>query len=252
MTELSQSEISKMEKKLEACENSMREGFQSFVKAVNIIKTEHLYRCQGFETFEEYCQQTWGWSRGRGYQLANAHILIESLPDDCVQFVHTEGQARALAEVPKEERAEVLKAVAKAGPVTAAAITAAAPKKEKTIELCDKTGHPIPKDLIPLFNRGEEIQALLSAVSKIKSAVKTGQEDKDLLWATANFNNLHADLSNLYRHLSEAMPHAVCPTCAGHQAKKCTLCKGRGFLSAFAYKTFVPSETKAIREKAKK
>lgn len=57
-----------------------------------------LYRERGYGTFEEYCQQRWGWSRDYGYKLIRSAEVIRAIGsvDNCLQLPSTESQAREL------------------------------------------------------------------------------------------------------------------------------------------------------------
>lgn len=93
--------------RLEACENIIARGLESFVdvgEALRIIRDERLYRLT-HATFEDYIQ-TWGLSRSRAYQLIAWREVDESL-STVVDKPATERQARELAKVEPEQREEV-------------------------------------------------------------------------------------------------------------------------------------------------
>ena len=240
---------------LEECEEMITSGFQSMAAGVARIKNERLYKEAGFGTFEDYCQTRWGWSANRAYKLAAADATIKSLPEECVQIVHNEGQARALAKVPEEKRAEVLAEVAESGPVTAKRISQAAEKNghkakpDKVIEL-DKTGYAIPDSVLELWNRADAFRETINQLSKIKVLVETGINEQDEIFREITSTTI-ATLKNAYGDLKRVLPHAVCTSCQGHGRKNCTLCRGRGFISEFLYSTAVPMQTKKIREAKK-
>jgi hypothetical protein len=57
-------------------------------------------------TFEDYCREKWGWEkRYWQYVIAGAEA-VQSLPEASRTIVHTETQAREVAKVPEEKRAE--------------------------------------------------------------------------------------------------------------------------------------------------
>jgi hypothetical protein len=122
-------------------------------------------------------------------------------------------------------------------------------KKETKETHLDKTGYPIPNAIIDEWKRAEAFSDVVGLITKVKSAVNSGLEDKDVVFAEIN-NTVIATLTNAYNDLKRVIPFAVCTTCQGRTPKKCTTCKGRGFLSKFYYQTCVPQETKSIREKA--
>jgi len=124
-------------------------------------------------------------------------------------------------------------------------------KKAEPEKVLDKTGWPIPAGLLPLWDRRDEIQVLMSAVSKVRCALEKAQESKDLLFKGVGFNSAIIDMGRAYNELTSAQLYAVCTTCQGHLGDACTFCKGRGFLSELQWKQSVTEEAKAIREKAK-
>lgn len=116
----------------------------------------------------------------------------------------------------------------------------------------DKTGHPIPSAIFALWERAEEVQGLLSSISTLRGIVEKAEKEKDAVFSEVNFGSLRANLDQAFADLKTAKPFAVCPTCQGRTPDRCTLCKGRGFISEFRWNTAVPKETKEIRAKAKK
>ena len=87
-------------------------GIASFVEVGNALLTiseKRLYR-ETHGSFEPYCREKWSMSARRAYQLCEAAKVVGSV-NNCSQIT-TESQARELARVPAEKRAEVL---AKAG-----------------------------------------------------------------------------------------------------------------------------------------
>jgi hypothetical protein len=60
-----------------------------------------------------------------------------------------------------------------------------------------------------------------------------------------------AYVDQVYSELKQAVPFAICCYCQGRAETMthCTVCKGRGVLSEHTWKTAVPEELKAVREK---
>jgi uncharacterized ParB-like nuclease family protein len=114
----------------------------------------------------------------------------------------------------------------------------------------DETGWPVPTGLIELFRRGPEAQALLSAISTVRGALRTAQDTKDPLFLEVSFSRAQAELDNAYSEVKRAKPHAVCPTCKGQVKDRCLLCHGRGLISEFTWNTVVSREVKEFRFKA--
>lgn len=227
--------------------------------ALQEIRDQKLYQHE-HETFEEFCQQEYGFERAHAYRLigfaeVKASVQMSPMGDK----LENERQARALAPVPEEKRLEVLETVAAKGPVTAKAITEVAKQvappapaqkeKEAKTEHRDKTGYVIPDSILADWQRAEDFSSVLREISKVKSILKKGLEDSDLIFAEVN-NTTVSTLTNAYGDLKRVLPYAVCPTCQGRTPKKCATCRSRGFVSEFYYTTCVPEETKRIREKA--
>lgn len=150
-----------------------------------------------------------------------------------------------LRDAPKSEIAKVEK-----GEKTVATVAretkAKAESKEKHF---DHTGYPIPDEIYPDWQRAEAYNETLRTISKIKIALEDALEDKDVVFAEVN-NTTVATLKSAYGDLKRVLPYVVCSTCQGRTRTTCNLCRGRGWLSEFLYKTAVPEATRTLREKA--
>lgn len=112
---------------LDTCEAEIRSGKDTFIKvgvALCRIRDERLYTLRGFGSFQEYCEEVWGWGKSYVSRVITAADIAQKLPIG--NSVENESQARALAKVPEEKRAEVLEKAAQAGKVTAKTIEEAA------------------------------------------------------------------------------------------------------------------------------
>lgn len=84
-------------------------GLATFVEVGNAllaIRDQREYRAQ-YATFEDYCQQRWGFTRDFAYKTIRAAEVATGLVDHGLQSPATERQARELARIPEERRAEV-------------------------------------------------------------------------------------------------------------------------------------------------
>ena len=149
---------------------------------------------------------------------------------------------KVLKEAPEEveaiERGE--KTVAEVARTTKA-------KAAKPIAELDKTGYPIPESIVDDWRRAQDTaRHMLSAISNLRSELKTALSESDVIFAEVT-NTTVADLDNAYTSIKCVTPYAVCTSCQGHNRKKCSLCKGRGFISEFAWRSFVPAEIKKMR-----
>ncbi len=164
--------------------------------------------------------------------------------------IETESQVRALAGIAAEQHAEVFERASRSGRPTARRIAEEAGKEGPVIDL-DETGYPVPERALKYWKMREEMQELLGLISAARSAIrKENQEDR--IFVEIRLQEIVAILNDAYRQFALAVPYAVCPTCQGRAPDTCRLCTGRGVISKFRYDTCVPSDLKAVRDKATK
>lgn len=173
---------------LNHCERRIHEGlgrFRDVGLALASIRDNRLYRATD-PTFEIYCRERWNWSRQRAHQMIECAEVAASLPGDCQPLVDNERQARELAKVEPEKRAEVLAKAAQAGPVTAKAIKRAA-----------QVAEPEPVEVIreDSETRAYRVSLKLKALSdSVKEAVGTLNPTRaELVQAELTFKRLAAD-----------------------------------------------------------
>jgi hypothetical protein len=112
--------------RLEATIHQGKAVFMQVAEAMAEIRDSRLYRNQ-YNTFEEYCQKTWGWGRNYVNKMIASGNAVKSLTPGMGTIVPTEAAAREVAKIPQANRAEVLQKITDAGkPVTAKAIRASA------------------------------------------------------------------------------------------------------------------------------
>ncbi|MEI8291471.1 MAG: hypothetical protein WCH99_18530, partial [Verrucomicrobiota bacterium] len=254
---------------LAVLEKTIARGKKTFIEvgmALAEIRDLRLYRRE-YGSFSEYCREKWGWNKSYAYYMIEGAEVVKSLPGKMSTIVDTEGQARELAKIPVEARAGIVQAIVDAGePVTAAAIKRHLPPvptqpggaqanspvvAPPPAPVVDGTGWPIPTHLIPLWKRMDEVQEMLTTLSRVKGALRTAQENKDKLFTEVNFSSALSQLDQAWADIKTAKPFAVCPTCQGQLPDQCALCRGRGLISEHRWNTCVTREDKAFREKAK-
>ena len=245
---------------LESLEDVIAEGNDTFVKVGNAIAEiqERKLYLRDYKSFEEYCQNRWGWSRDRGYLLISAAKTVNQLPPKCRPVVGNERQAREISKIPKEHQEEVLESAKMNGAITAKSIRETAskiidvpfrPDDEEPPVRRDMTGYPIPDHKVSLFERSEEVEKVLRLIASVRGALQTAQDNEDRLWQPVIVSAMMTKLDAIYADLKTAVPYAVCPYCSGMTAEHCLTCKGRGVISKFIWDTVVPSDLKAIRAK---
>jgi len=113
-------------------EATIEHGMQTFVEvglALMEIRDGRLYRAE-FGTFEEYCQERWGWERRHAYRLIDAAAAVENVSNWTQnQVPANEAQARPLTSLPPAQQREAWERVLETAPngkITAAIVTQAA------------------------------------------------------------------------------------------------------------------------------
>lgn len=127
------SPIGETEPTLAELEQIIQDGLDTFIEVGNAlvrIRDKQLY-VDGYSSFDQYCRERWDMSGSHAYRLIDASEVVRELPEGTPAPVN-EAQARELAKVPPEDRAEVMKEASQAtgGKPTAAAVKAAATKRE--------------------------------------------------------------------------------------------------------------------------
>ena len=144
LAELSADELST----LSVYEGVIRQGLELFVEVGNAlarIRDARLYRAE-FATFEDYCRTKWSLSKTHVNRLVQASEIVDDVTPIGVKPA-TESQARPLASVPKQDRAEVWQQVVTTAPVDAKTSKPKITAKhvEKVVEQVKKTVDTSPK-----------------------------------------------------------------------------------------------------------
>ena len=223
------------------CEKAIQATKDSFIKAglaLEEVRDKRLYRVK-YGTFQEYCLKRWGFQRSYGYQLIESAKVAVEMSSSAGQ-IPTARAASALAKVEPEKRVEILKSAGASGkPVTASSIAkAAAPVKTSVCIQLDEIGRKVPDKAMPWWNRRDEVQELMSTISKVKSSLKRAQDGKDLLFHEVNFSATYAALETAYVNIKRGKAFAVCLSCQGKLTDTCTVCGGRGIVSETLYGRF--------------
>ena len=114
----------------------------------------------------------------------------------------------------------------------------------------DHTGYAIPEELLPQWERGEDVIEMQKLIARTERLVKAAYETEGPFWAPVNLQSIAIELHRAKRELETARPYAVCCTCHGREHGSCVVCKGRGFISQNHYEKCVPEEVKAERAKS--
>jgi hypothetical protein len=262
------------QKRYLACKEQIRTGLQTVFDtgaALAEIRDKKLYRDE-YDTFEQFCQQTYKIGRAHAYRMIEAakienepEISRKSLSESKIlspigDKITNEAQARELSKVPERIRPVVLAQAASSGAVTAASIATAAKKiidveeiktsNKQVEEQLDKTGWPIPQKIQAEWDAAAETARVqMNLVSKMKSAFEDAQERKTPMFNEVVISAAVGACKSLYGDWKIVLPFAVCPVCQGKAPDKCGMCKRRGYVSEFFWNRCVAKEQKDMREK---
>jgi len=127
------------------------------------------------------------------------------------------------------------------------------PHSQVSQVVIDATSYPIPEPLVALWERKQEIQDLMTGISRIKCLIEKGRNEEDKLFSKIDQSAIDK-LESVHHLLLQAMPVHVCGICQGRlEVRKdgfCKACGSTGFMSKYEYETFVPEELRKVRQRA--
>jgi len=154
--------------------------------------------------------------------------------------------------VPEADRPAVLAQAAANGPVTAKSVAATAPAFVPPKPEFDEIGIRIPGDALPFWHRRDEVQKLLTDLSRVKCAVEKAKLEGDPMFGKVS-NGVLDPLTLAYTQISEAKPFAVCTECMGSFSVQpnggCGMCGSKGLISKWQWDTHSRKEVKEMRLK---
>lgn len=116
------------------------------------------------------------------------------------------------------------------------------------IGVVDELGYPIPANHVPLWDRRQEVQDLLTQLTRIKTALEQYRANNDILFREVALQGIISELQHVRYCVKMARPYVVCLNCQGRNSDDCDACKGRGMISEFRYSS-IDSKLKAMRAK---
>ena len=282
LKELSDAKRSKRRQELIS---TVQRGLDMTGAALQELRDEDHWKDTGHTTFAAFCKDTFTISKTKLYTILKGMEVVASLPKNLQPLITNDAQALALAKLPKNKRADAISKAEKNGGVTAenlclhggqntpkTNVTNEVTKfrirnspvsdsqrvtnensktplsKKDTKVLYDEIGIPIPDDAIPYWNRRQEVQDILTQITKLKSVVVGGREAQDCQWLKVT-NSIANTFDSLRSLISEAKPYAVCTTCQGVpslQPEGCNFCKNTGLISRWQWDTQSRQEVKDI------
>ena len=119
-------------------------------------------------------------------------------------------------------------------------------------QVLDGTGWPIPTQLIPLWQRAGEVQEMLTALSRVKGALRSAQENRDKLFAEVNFSSALSQLDQALDGHQDG--EAVCgvPDVPGPASRQVHAVPWPGLISEHRWNTCVTREDKEFRRESER
>lgn len=222
-------------------DKAVKKSFAEAAEALREIRDEKLYLDGGFKNFKEYCEHV-GTTYLQAYRTIEAGKIAEKIPE-----VTNTAVGLAVAKIPPRKRAEVVqealrqndgKLTVKSVQIASRAVPArkSTPARPATVMKHaekDKNGTLIPSEVLPLWNRRDELQHLVTSLQRILKTIRDAQVSGDLLFKMSSEQNNISKLESVISELKATMPEYVCPKCNGVMAGECEDCKRRGLISSF-------------------
>ena len=241
--------------------NSTEKNVQNIMVWANEIRSKELWRKSTAKSYSQFCELQ-GWSRRRFDQLAENGATLLAFPEKLGKIFPNEAAVKEAGKLGSETAIKAVENVVKRGEKpTAKAIANEAkqiansevsksPEKPKEKEIVrDKTGCPIPPRPLEYWNRRQEVQDFLTAITRLKSQIEKASENGDLLWAGVK-SHLISNLEAAYGYAKDAMPYSVCTVCQGYpEVTKCGFCGTLGILPKWRYESQGDDRIRSMREK---
>ncbi len=189
-----------------------------------------------------------------GQKASSANLPSSNTQQEAAKRLNVSTRSVGDARVVEKDK-KLAKQVANGSKSVHAAAREVRKKEEEKEVRRDSTGYAIPEELWALWDRREEVQSILTAISKARGALRgvmeaQGQGEPDPLYFHANVSGAQAHLHNAWTSISMALPYATCPVCQGRIKETCKLCKQSGFIPKHTYDHAISDELRAVREKS--
>lgn len=117
------------------------------------------------------------------------------------------------------------------------------PRRKKSAVPTDPNGKPIPKPLVPLFQRQQEVTAIVASLRAQYRTLKAAEKERDPLYAQTSIASVLTEIKGAISKLENGVPAIICPYCHGIDGG-CESCAGVGLMSKHRYDRTVPQEMK--------
>lgn len=98
---------------IQELESVIAQGQRTFIEVGNAlaeIQERRLYRQYGYDTFDDYCKDRWGWTRDMGYKYISAANVARNV-ESILQTPPSLTQAIQMASLPAEQQQEIAERV---------------------------------------------------------------------------------------------------------------------------------------------
>lgn len=242
---------------LEACEQAIESGARTFIRVgecLAVIRDQRLYR-ETHGSFESYCEERWGFSRRRGYQLIrSAEAASEAVRTTGSQL--NERQARELAKIEPERRGEVLERAQSGGDISARSIREAAAESSSPPDSAsvaddvvrDAFGRIVP-DIFPdaqvAFAERDVCKDARSAVARVMRELDGLRDHPAMAFVSWGDVDQAINALRIAFRANAIDPYTISPLGGGSDDE---LSRGTGWLPYELYMRAVPAEIREEHE----
>jgi hypothetical protein len=150
-------------------------GFVEIGELLLEVRSKHYYLIDGFNNFEEYCQEFWNFSTGRAKQFIEAYKCHQNLLEGGIEqdrLPKNENQVRPIVSLPPDQQIDTWKSVTENTPakqVTGEQVRRKTIEKRYRLEvgqtaIVDDPNHPLYGEQLEIESiRGEIIEAMTSS-----------------------------------------------------------------------------------------
>ena len=112
----------------------------------------------------------------------------------------------------------------------------------------DRFGNKIPESIVDGWVRAIDFAAVLATMIECRTMIESGIKNNDVILREISCSTLSV-IKQACIELKCVIPYTVCPTCQGRKPDRCSLCRGRGYISEYRYKNCVPDKVRELHEK---
>jgi len=231
-------DLAKVKSRLATCEEKIKSGVISVGECLKTIQEDELWKVS-HPSFQAYCQERWGWSKSRVYQLIEAsstHARLSKILDSS-ELPQNDHQLRAVAKAPPEKQAEVVqKANERAWKEDRNATAKDFAKAVDDLQYDDveddddEIEMPVQISAAELAVANAAIgKKIVSAIDAAKKLLRAVEEVPGTELLVSREKSIMRELDSARNSVLVTIPHSVCPRCHG---KCCAQCGNMGWVNS--------------------